>query len=254
MSSASQETTWVGRAADDLGTHPLRTVAVAALVVLVHVVVYAFLQYRAEHVMTLPAPAASQPLTIEFAQPAPKPQVNPVAIPAPTPPAPQPKPAPPKPTLKPQPRKMAESKPTATPLPKPVTAPPPSAASPASAPPASASSSENSPVSPTPSTSTSDSQAPLTPAAPGKFAAQNPQPNYPMQARRRKLEGDVVLSVQVDAQGLPQDVRVQRSSGHDMLDNAAVDAVKRWRFEPARRGGQSQSSLKTLPLKFRLNL
>jgi len=46
-----------------------------------------------------------------------------------------------------------------------------------------------------------------------------------------------VLLVLVSAEGLPLDIRVDASSGHRALDAAAIEATKRWRFEPARKNG-----------------
>lgn len=251
MSTASQQRVWMRRATDDLRARRWRTGTIVILVVLVHAAVYAFLQHRAGYTVVLPIPAAAQPVTIEFAHPAPTPQVNPVPIPTPAPPTPQPKPVPAAPRPKPQPQKQAESKPVPAPAPKPEASSLEPAAQ--SSTPTTAVDSATASRAATASTATTDSQAPLIPATPGKYAAQNPQPNYPMQARKRRMQGEVILSVQVDAQGAPLDMRVQRSSGYDMLDNAALEAVKRWRFEPAQRGGQPQTSWKTLPLSFRLN-
>jgi periplasmic protein TonB len=47
-------------------------------------------------------------------------------------------------------------------------------------------------------------------------------------------------------------VQVQESAGHPDLDNAAADAVKRWRFEPARRGTEPVGVWVLLPVEFRL--
>jgi len=55
-------------------------------------------------------------------------------------------------------------------------------------------------------------------------------PIYPASAQRAGQEGTVLLSITVDANGQPLDVQVERSSGFDVLDAAAVQAVKKWRF------------------------
>ncbi|MEZ5978965.1 MAG: TonB family protein [Planctomycetota bacterium] len=57
-----------------------------------------------------------------------------------------------------------------------------------------------------------------------------PPPRYPTLAVRRKYEGSVLLLVVVAADGSVRDVVVEESSGHDVLDGAAVDAVRTWRF------------------------
>ena len=75
---------------------------------------------------------------------------------------------------------------------------------------------------------------------------------YPETARRLGLEGRTVLRVEVDAEGRVADVAVVESSGHPMLDEAAVDAVSRWRFEPARRGGLPTGHRLRVPIRFAL--
>ncbi|RMD68336.1 MAG: energy transducer TonB, partial [Gammaproteobacteria bacterium] len=80
----------------------------------------------------------------------------------------------------------------------------------------------------------------------------NPKPRYPRLARRRGLEGEVLLEVKVGSAGLPLRVRVVRSSGHPVLDRAALEAVSRWRFAPARRGGIPVTATTRIPVRFRL--
>lgn len=58
----------------------------------------------------------------------------------------------------------------------------------------------------------------------------NQPPQYPALARRRHWEGTVVLGIDCDADGVVQLVSVLRSSGHQVLDDAAVAAVRQWRF------------------------
>ena len=65
-----------------------------------------------------------------------------------------------------------------------------------------------------------------------------PAPDYPRAALRAGASGDVVLRIEVDAQGRPASVEVERGSRHRALDRAAVQAVRGWRFEPAMRDGQ----------------
>lgn len=66
----------------------------------------------------------------------------------------------------------------------------------------------------------------------------NPAPLYPALARRAREEGRVLLRVLVSADGRAQMVELAQSSGSERLDEAAIDAVRRWRFVPARRGDQ----------------
>lgn len=63
------------------------------------------------------------------------------------------------------------------------------------------------------------------------------KPRYPESARRRGIEGTVLLKMRITAQGRVEDVQVARSAGHPDLDESAIEAVRRWRFEPARRNG-----------------
>ncbi|MEK1906481.1 MAG: energy transducer TonB, partial [Pseudomonas sp.] len=81
----------------------------------------------------------------------------------------------------------------------------------------------------------------------------NPAPEYPSLAQRRGWEGTVLLRVHVLASGKPSDIHIQKSSGRDALDEAAVRAVKRWSFVPAKRGDVAQEGWVTVPLDFRLN-
>lgn len=82
---------------------------------------------------------------------------------------------------------------------------------------------------------------------------QNPPPVYPRTAQRHKQQGTVMLAVRVSADGKPRQVEISRSSGHELLDIAALDAVKQWRFVPARRGTQSIEASVVVPVQFRIN-
>ena len=80
----------------------------------------------------------------------------------------------------------------------------------------------------------------------------NPLPDYPYRARRAGHEGRVVLRVAVDAAGMPTAVTVARSSGHDSLDDAALEAVRHWRFTPATAAGLAVAGTVEVPITFRL--
>lgn len=80
----------------------------------------------------------------------------------------------------------------------------------------------------------------------------NPAPVYPILSRRRGEQGRVLLLVQVSAQGMAEKVEIQESSGHLRLDSAALEAVKRWRFVPARRGDETVAASVVVPILFRL--
>ena len=81
----------------------------------------------------------------------------------------------------------------------------------------------------------------------------SPAPRYPRQALRSSAEGTVVLKVLVDEQGRPQDVVIERSSGHRLLDQAARDQVlAKWRFHPATREGRAVAAYALVPIAFNL--
>ncbi len=80
----------------------------------------------------------------------------------------------------------------------------------------------------------------------------NPKPPYPLSARRRGLEGRVLIAARVAADGRCAEARVRQSSGHDLLDASARDTVRRWRFLPARRGDRPVDSWVEVPIVFRL--
>ncbi len=80
----------------------------------------------------------------------------------------------------------------------------------------------------------------------------NPAPDYPQIAQDQGWEGRVLLRVHVLADGSPESVTVQTGSGRRVLDEAARDAVRNWRFVPARRGEQAVDGWVTVPIDFRL--
>lgn len=84
------------------------------------------------------------------------------------------------------------------------------------------------------------------------FAMHNPRPVFPLSARRRGMQGTVILLVQVTAKGKVSDVSVSQSSGYRVLDNSAIRAVQRWKFRPARRQGDSVSTSVEVPVRFLL--
>jgi protein TonB len=57
-------------------------------------------------------------------------------------------------------------------------------------------------------------------------------------ARRMGDEGEVRLDVRVGVNGRVTEVRLRQSSGSELLDRTAIDAVRKWRFEPATIDGQ----------------
>lgn len=91
---------------------------------------------------------------------------------------------------------------------------------------------------------------------PGSLAARplggNPPPDYPIAARRRGIEGLVLLSVEVSPSGRAASIRIAESSGSRLLDEAAQRAVEQWRFSPARHAGLPVASFVEIPVRFRL--
>lgn len=80
----------------------------------------------------------------------------------------------------------------------------------------------------------------------------NPPPLYPWQARRMGIEGRVVLQVEILQDGSAGRIEIQHSSGHELLDQAAIKAVGGWRFDPARIAGAPIIAWAEVPISFRL--
>jgi len=81
----------------------------------------------------------------------------------------------------------------------------------------------------------------------------NPAPIYPSVSRRMGEQGRVMLRVLVNAQGAADDVQILTSSGFSRLDEAARDAVQRWKFVPAKRGSEPVPAWVRIPIPFILN-
>ena len=92
--------------------------------------------------------------------------------------------------------------------------------------------------------------APFTEANFNANYGSNPKPKYPGMATSRGWEGTVRLLVRVSAEGLSEEVTLQRSSGYDVLDEAAIEAVQKWKFIPAKRGDTQVSSSVIVPIDF----
>jgi periplasmic protein TonB len=86
-----------------------------------------------------------------------------------------------------------------------------------------------------------------------RFRSPPPPPVYPRQSIERDEEGVVLVRALVDPAGAPQRVVVFKSSGFPMLDEAALAAVQKWRFEPMIRDGRASASWVQVPVRFRLN-
>ena len=200
-----------------------------------------------------PLSVPPEPLAVRLALPGP-----PASAHAPTPaPAPAPSRAsPPRPSQsKPAPSVPIRhtTRAMALPISSPVPASPMPAAPAAAAPSAVVSSSA--PVASPASSGAGDNSRPAS-TTPARWQAaylHNPPPEYPWQARQRNQQGVVWLSVEVLASGQSGQVSVLRSSGVPSLDQAALRAVSRWRFVPARQGQAAVDSRVEIPIRFRLS-
>lgn len=99
------------------------------------------------------------------------------------------------------------------------------------------------PAAPPPATATASPDSAPVPVS-------SPPPRYPRRALRRGESGEALLRVHVGADGVPQAIDLVRSSGSRSLDRAATDAVRRWRFSPARRDGQPVAGVVQVPIAF----
>lgn len=190
------------------------------------------------------APPAPPPLSVELVVPAAAPAMERPPAPPETPPLADPQP----PSEEPAPALTAAIDPPAEravlPRPKPVPRP-------------------ALPVAPAETPPAETPPAPLQPTAAIRAAAHagetravalagNHPPAYPERARRRGIEGQVLLGVLVDSEGRAVEILVARSSGSELLDESARKAVAGWTFSPARVGGVAVSARVEVPVAFRL--
>jgi periplasmic protein TonB len=92
-----------------------------------------------------------------------------------------------------------------------------------------------------------------TPALFNAVYLNNPPPLYPAVSRLRNETGTTMLRVHISAGGQALAVDVSQSSGSSKLDQAAVNAVRKWRFVAAKRGGTAVDSWVTIPIEFNIN-
>ncbi|RIH71790.1 energy transducer TonB [Vibrio splendidus] len=85
------------------------------------------------------------------------------------------------------------------------------------------------------------------------FSSRPTPPNYPRQARRRGVEGVATYEVWLDAEGKQIKQALVNSSGALMLDNAALDAIKQWKFSPHTVNGRAIAHRVQIPVRFRLD-
>ncbi len=86
----------------------------------------------------------------------------------------------------------------------------------------------------------------------GPSFAGNAPPRYPDLARKNRWEGQVLLRLSISADGRVSEVEVIRSSGYEILDEAAVSAVRTWRGRPALLDGEPVAAEESLPIRFRV--
>jgi protein TonB len=210
-------------------------------------------------------PAEAPPPLAEAPRPAPPPK--PIVLPRPldppkreiAAPAPDPTPAPPPPPTPPEPVAVRVEP-----------SPPPSRTAPADPAPRAPAPASRRPAAGAPATVEAvpaplparPGSGPVAPPASASAATDAPsqlarprggyqvKPVYPSSARRLGVEGTALLSVYVAADGQVTEVQVHESAGHPDLDRAAVDAVRRWRFEPGRRGAEPIGMWVRLPVHF----
>jgi protein TonB len=105
-----------------------------------------------------------------------------------------------------------------------------------------------------PTTSAPVAEAPAPISAPLFNAAylHNPAPAYPLLSRRMGEQGNVRLRVFVSAAGQAETVEIESTSGSPRLDRAALDAVRNWRFVPARQGDRPLAAWVVVPILFQL--
>ena len=97
-----------------------------------------------------------------------------------------------------------------------------------------------------------ENKTPETPARLDTSYLSNPAPEYPANARESEQEGTVLLQVKVSATGSVLQINVHRSSGYSALDQAAINAVRYWKFAPASTGNVTQEDNVIIPVSFSL--
>lgn len=186
-------------------------------------------------------PTVTRPAPPEPAPPKPEPKPEPKPKPEPAKPKPEPKPEPkPKPKPKPKPVPKPEPKPEPAPRPEPRPAPKPAPAP------------EPVKQAPREQPQQTKNSAPKRIEKPS-FKTRPSPIAYPVQARRRGLEGTVVVEVWLDEQGKQTKRVLARSSGVNVLDKAAIKAIAKWRFSAYIENGQALAHRVQIPIRFKLD-
>jgi protein TonB len=196
---------------------------------------------------------------VKISKPKPPAPVPQEVVPPPEP-APQPKPKPvakPKPVVKPIPKAPPPVKPYKSTLPQmagikplaPLAEPPPELPPAESSPVSDREQAADQPDSPAPADTTEGARVQVS----VPLYELNPPIPYPRAARRRNCQGTAILDVLVTREGRVADIRLHQSSGYALLDRSAETHVKTWRFQPARRGGQTIEMWVKVPVRYELN-
>lgn len=217
--------------------HFLRRAASGSL--LLHALTIALLAWLGSHVAKAPETPPAIEVELSFAPAAQAaPPARHEAQPTPQKPAPREKPPTPRPTPLSTPNPNAET--AAAP---PVNEPPAekSAAAPA---PASGATTDSPGHAKADNTNTGDNRQP--------YVVFGPRPSYPPEARAGGRQGKVRVKVLIAENGTPSEIQLAESSGSASLDEAALTALRRWRFQPALRNGQPVLAWVTVPVIFSL--
>lgn len=171
---------------------------------------------KAEELKAPPTPEPPKPLPVEQPKPKPKPQ-----------PKPQPKPKP----LPPPPEGPPSEKAISAPAPEP----------------------EPAPAAPVAAKEDDELAAPIEQPRIDASQLNNPAPVYPNLSRRLREQGTVYLELLILPDGTVSEIAVKTSSGYGRLDAAALEAVRKWRYVPAKRGGVAIPFRYVQPIEFSLS-
>jgi TonB family protein len=92
--------------------------------------------------------------------------------------------------------------------------------------------------------------APVSMPNPFAKGLNNPKPPYPLISRRLNEEGKVVLNVCVSLSGLVENLKLEKTSGYQRLDDIAIQTVKKWKFVPAKNQDRDINACYLLPVQF----
>ena len=94
--------------------------------------------------------------------------------------------------------------------------------------------------------------APIVPPDGSAATLRNPPPTYPMESRRRHEQGTVRLRVLISVEGQVREISIAKSSGYERLDHAALETVRKWRFQPGTQAGVPVEAYGSLAIPFTL--